>query len=53
LPTVALREGDEQIGQSDVCPEPRNQAVLAIAAGSAAALAVDAHDGMRELAKRM
>ena len=49
---LALREGDEQIGQGDVRPEPRHQPLLAVACGSAAALAFDTHDGMRELAKR-
>ena len=50
----ALREGDEQIGQGDVGPEPRHQAVLAVAAGSAAALAVNAQESIqRELAERM
>src|SRR6478735_6475781 len=47
---LALREGDEQIGQSDVRPEPRHQAVLAVASSSTAALAVDADEGMWELA---
>jgi hypothetical protein len=38
---LALREGDEQIGQGDVRSEPRHQAVFAIASGSAAALRVE------------
>ena len=46
-------QGDEEIGQGDVSSEPRHQAVLAIAPGSTAALAVDADDGMRKLTKRM
>jgi hypothetical protein len=43
----------EQIGQGDVGPEPLDQALTAVVPGSTAALAIDANDGMRELAKRM
>jgi hypothetical protein len=50
---LACCQRDEQIGQGDVGPEPRHQAVLAIAAGSTGALAVDADDGQGELAERM
>jgi hypothetical protein len=52
-PSLAGGQADNQIGQGDVGPEPRHQAVLAIAFGSTAALAFDAHDGMRELATRV
>jgi hypothetical protein len=32
-PALALRQFHEQIGQGDVGPEPRNQAVTAVAPG--------------------
>jgi hypothetical protein len=43
-PAVAEGQGDEQIGRGDVDPEPRHQTVFAVATGSTAPLAIDAHE---------
>jgi len=48
-----MTTGDEQIGQGDVGPKPRQQAVTAVAPSSTAALAFDANDVQGELAERM
>jgi hypothetical protein len=52
-PALALRQFHEQIGRGDVGPEPRHQAVTAIAPGSTIAPALNADDAQRELAERM
>jgi len=47
-----LRQFHEQIGQGDVGPKPRHQAVPAVASGSTTALAFNADDAQGELAER-
>jgi len=44
LPAVACRQRHEDVGQGRVWPEPRQQAVQAVAAGSTTPLAFDADD---------
>jgi hypothetical protein len=53
LSALKCRQGNEQIGQGDVGPEPRHQAVEAVAPGSTAALALDADDVQGKLAERV
>jgi hypothetical protein len=52
-PALALRQFHEQVGQGDVDPEPRQQPVTAVPAGSTAVLAFNADAGHGELTKRM
>jgi hypothetical protein len=42
-PALAFRQGEEQIGQGDVCPEPSHKSVTAISR-PIAPLAFNAHD---------
>jgi hypothetical protein len=51
-PAFTCCQSDEQIGQGDVGPEPRQQVVTAIAPGPIATWAFDAHDVQWELAER-
>ena len=49
----AGRQGEEQIGQGDVGPEPRDHTVTAVASGSIATRAFDADDVQGKFAQRM
>ncbi len=50
---LALRQFHEQIGQGDVWPKPRHQAVTTVAPSSTTALAFNADDVQGELTERM